>query len=1123
MPINIPQPLIDAVSKKRASLFLGAGASKEADFPDSQDLANYLSEKAGEPLYEKLRNQPLDIVAQHLYGKSGYGEQWVREKIIKLFEEKHQKVPRPVSQAHKLMTEIELRTIFTTNYDRLVEISYDSNQDSVQHLLPIYKPDNQIERHEEEYVRLIKLNGSVDEASRNSNHKLVLTFSDQQDAIKENEPFYRLLKEEAINGPLIFVGFRFTHPGASNMGSSPEFQVLRDLLREMGPSAGWHYCVIDYDPSSEDAQFAVEFLEANNIKVINSTFGDFIEALHETLKHKVPLTKREPINIPVGKKFFNIDAGEYSKDVRQFKILSANDENQEPPTIKDSLNGNENWGSFFRGHFINRLCKDDFLDILRKNFESENPDILLFGARAGWGKTFFLKSIAVELYHSGRPVFWLNPYGSIEVESGGHEPIVIGRWDIDRIDKVIGQIYEFAELNSINKKDISPVIIADNCPERAEEVLSLYMSLSRRKRKIMIIFSVRKTQFEALPEKNLLFNETIHFIPERYDTRQEVRNLIDFCAENGIIEAVDTSLKEIIAQRIFEEKIDIALILALQVIFDKQHRPFSEIMKDLWESLAKNTAKEIVLRVSSLHRFGNIFSLRLYSLLKTFPAVLQSQVLEIYNQCLDEDVLHEEMVEGEPCVHTLHPLVAEKFIDISGESPVEIDNLLIALIENMEGNQRDLEVIRRLFKGINDYIINLSSEDKIQELFKVALETTKNDWVICHQFSNFLLKRDDYETALSWVEAGIETNQNYAPLYHTKGHILSKWGMDIYRESVELLSNDDVKESKEKLYESRGKFQKAREFFAISRVGNYPEEYGYVTHLDMLIYLIEKEKDENIKNNLIAEGIQLYQDGIKKVPDYKFRFLLEARFRDYFDLDRKSTKTLCEKIEKSLLEGKSSSYAAVFLAQLLYETDRKDYDNAIEVLHKQREITDKGILLWVKEAEIHAKESKFKDAYRCIDSAKRREDDAENVEAIWALLYWDLIISFIIDDFKEAIWASKRLYQEGFSKYGFPRGYIWTREAREIDKKERNFKKHAKIWKGRVSTKRISGGQFGIIELSNVIGERFGIIFNPRYFSRKDYRTGDFIEFVVTILPNRIRADDINSKPFINTTDDIYI
>jgi len=180
-------------------------------------------------------------------------------------------------------------------------------------------------------------------------------------------------------------------------------------------------------------------------------------------------------------------------------------------------------------------------------------------------------------------------------------------------------------------------------------------------------------------------------------------------------------------------------------------------------------------------------------------------------------------------------------------------------------------------------------------------------------------------------------------------------------------------------------------------------------------------------------------------------------------------------------------------------------------------------LTWVKEAELHAKKAHFVEAAKCIDSAKRREDFAEDEETLWKLIYWDLLISIVLKEFKEARAATKRLYESGFtSRQSYPRGYIWKESARQIKPRDRSFREYAKIWGGRVQDIR-SGGRYGRISLINSTGETFYIDFRPQYFSRRDFRRGEYVNFVMTILPNNLRADDIDSDPFRDTVDDLFI
>jgi tetratricopeptide (TPR) repeat protein len=1109
MPLKIPWALIDDILKGKGTLFLGAGASREASFPDANMLAEYLASKAGNSLSSKLSGQPLDTVSDYLYLESGYGKQWVRQKIIDCFEKKHKTVKRPPSIAHEIMTKIKWRAIFTTNYDRLIEITYDSSQDAIQRVLPIYTPDEQIRRHEEEVTRLIKLNGSVDEAARNSSHELVITFADQQVARIRNQRFYELLRDEAANGPIIFIGFSFTHPGARDKGTSPEFSLLQEILREMGPAARWHYCVTPFDPSSPSSELLCKKLRANQIKVINATFGEFLDALFEQLQvTKIPLAKRPPILIPITSTAISIDADEYAKDKRHFEIIGPHLEELTPPSVAESLNGYETWSSFLNGHFVERFCKKDFLSKLKDCIHNA-PQIVPFVASPGWGKTFLLREAAVAFYRESRPVIWLNPYGTVDIEMSEGTPIILGMWDVARIDRIVSMIADEAKEKSLSKEEAVPIIIADNCPERVEEVFSLFRYLTNNNRSFVLVFAVRDNEFDSIIQDYPLLKTIDEFRPEgSYNTKDEVRALIDFCTQHKVATIEDSTQQEVVAQSIISEEADTAIILALQVIFDRNHRPFSKIVKEFWEGLHEEVAQKLVLRVASLHRFGSAFFPRLYTLLRTFPYYTHLQVLDVYRDLQDKHILFESSYDEEPCVYTLHSLVAEHITKVCGKTPAQIDDELILIVQQMEAwHDRDLEIIRRLLKQINAFNINLSSEDKIIELFKVAAETTNDDWVVCDQFSKYLVRRNEYESAFAMADRALEKNPTHPTLQHHKGYVLMRWG-----KSLKI----DGESS-----EAADKFKEARKYFALSRVrATSNVEYGYVSHLDMLLFQISKAEDEVEKTNLIAEGAQLYKEGVREMPEHHLNIFLDDRF-NYFDLDGKAVEELCLRIAKAIPEGKASVYAATFLAQQLYKEER--YKGAVRVLRMQRQMSNGGILTWVKEAELHAREGELFEASKCIDSAKRREQYAENVEAIWGLFYWNLVVAIALEDFKEAGMAAKRLSESKFfPRDNLPKGYIWKACAKQIKSQKRSFKKHAKIWGGRVQAAR-AGGRYASIRMSNIGGDFFDIYFNQKYFSRKDMRPGDYVYFIITILPNGVRADDPATKPFVNTVDDIFV
>ncbi|HVX00083.1 MAG TPA: SIR2 family protein, partial [Candidatus Babeliaceae bacterium] len=821
MPLQLPHSLIQDIRDHKVSLFLGAGASKEANFPTANELADYIVGKTGKDYIDKLQGQTLDFVADYLYTKPGYGKAWVREQIITYFINAHKHLPDPVSKAHEQITKIGWRRLFTTNYDRLIEISYDHNNERVQELFPVYDVSNGINRREDAIVQLIKLNGSYDRAFLDEKHELVLTFGEQRDAFTRNQTFYEILRQEATYGPIVFIGFRFAHPGARG-ASSPEFETLKNLLRDIGVGR-WHYCVTPYDADDISSELAVSQLSAINVTTINATFGEFMASLAEVLDSRIAVHARPSIVVPVGKRELVIEADLFDMDRRHFQILGTYLNEIPAPEVSDSLNGKETWGTFVHENLIHRHCSAEFNEFLQQAFK-DAPQFIVVDAPPGWGKTFFLKDISISFYKSGRPVIWLNPYATIEKINT--QPIILGSWDVIRIQTILAEIKTVFDQQGLAAANTVPIIIADNCPERVDELISMYNALRDSGEKFVLIFSMRDTELQHIRENQPLIRRRVPIfhaaLNEDIQTqRNEIDQLIEFCRQHHVGAIRDQGEADLIVRRIFEEDAQVLLILSLFIIFDRAHRPFSEIVKDFWDNLSSEIAKMLVLRTSALHRFGSRFSPRLYTLTKTFPRHENSDVLDIYQREVERGrgFLYEYEEEGEPCVRTLHSLVAQRITqpDICEKSPAEVDQELLTVISNMSANGRDLEMLRALLKNITEYKINLATEEKIEELFATVSKVTSGDWVVCHQFANYLLSQGKFERALSWIDRAIDNNPDHTTLIHTKGNIYFKWGRY-------LREQNNAKEA-EVL------FKEAGTYFSMSRIRREPDEYGYVTDL----------------------------------------------------------------------------------------------------------------------------------------------------------------------------------------------------------------------------------------------------------------------------------------------------
>jgi hypothetical protein len=116
-------------------------------------------------------------------------------------------------------------------------------------------------------------------------------------------------------------------------------------------------------------------------------------------------------------------------------------------------------------------------------------------------------------------------------------------------------INEKAKEQSLTEGEGVPIIISDNCPERVEEVLSLFRYLTNNNRSFVLVMAVRANEFDSIIEYHPLLKKSRAFRPEgSYDSREEVRALIDFCSQHQVATIEDTAQKEIVAQRIIVDE-----------------------------------------------------------------------------------------------------------------------------------------------------------------------------------------------------------------------------------------------------------------------------------------------------------------------------------------------------------------------------------------------------------------------------------------------------------------------------------------------------------------------------------------------------------------------------------------
>lgn len=125
---NLPDELHESIVKKRLALFVGAGLSRKAGFPDWTGLLDALIIRAN--TMTALPAGREDELKSHLHEDREYllvaeelrdqmGEETFRDELATIFATDTQP-----TEAHKKLHQMNATCVITTNYDKLIEDAY---------------------------------------------------------------------------------------------------------------------------------------------------------------------------------------------------------------------------------------------------------------------------------------------------------------------------------------------------------------------------------------------------------------------------------------------------------------------------------------------------------------------------------------------------------------------------------------------------------------------------------------------------------------------------------------------------------------------------------------------------------------------------------------------------------------------------------------------------------------------------------------------------------------------------------------------------------------------------------------------------------------------------------------
>ncbi|WP_445908602.1 SIR2 family protein [Yeosuana sp.] len=233
-----------------ASIFAGAGLSVPAGYVNWKDLMAEIAQDLG--LDINIETDLVSIAQFHL------NENLTRSKLNrKILEEFTEDIEE--TQNHKILAKLPLSSIWTTNYDELIEKTFEKENKvvDVKHTnsqLLTTKPKRDIV--------IYKMHGDVKHPN-----SAILTKEQYEQYHQTHEPFINALSGELTTKTFLFIGFSFTDPNLDYVLSRLNFR-FREEKRQ-------HYCFVkkpllgDYqnpDQATLDYNLKKQSLVINDLK-----------------------------------------------------------------------------------------------------------------------------------------------------------------------------------------------------------------------------------------------------------------------------------------------------------------------------------------------------------------------------------------------------------------------------------------------------------------------------------------------------------------------------------------------------------------------------------------------------------------------------------------------------------------------------------------------------------------------------------------------------------------------------------------------------------------------------------------------------------------------------------------
>lgn len=265
------QPLValsDALKHGRLIAVVGAGASIAAGLPSWNDLVVGLRDDLNLPPEPEDRDPRL---LDPLYIAEMYEQRFDRPSLLRKVVEPFKAINLP-SEVHLAVARLSVQTIFTTNYDDLMERALDTVGKSF-HVINL--DEDYVYYPASDRVVVIKLHGDIKNPSR-----IVLTKSDMLDYETTHPNLLSEFKSSLKKNTALFIGTSMLDPNLE--------RILELSVRELRENALRHYILVKGWNKNLEIYYSQHKLEPLNF----DDWNQVVDFLQELAKYKTRQSKQ---------------------------------------------------------------------------------------------------------------------------------------------------------------------------------------------------------------------------------------------------------------------------------------------------------------------------------------------------------------------------------------------------------------------------------------------------------------------------------------------------------------------------------------------------------------------------------------------------------------------------------------------------------------------------------------------------------------------------------------------------------------------------------------------------------------------------------------------------------------